>query len=239
MNRIARPFAFLVLASLYSPATAGVILVDFGTASASPTLGGTWNELAVSGSGSVELDDSSGTGSGATLSWTGFGTGIATQGAWGADVLWVDADATADTFHTVGSTSTDSIVTIAGLAPGNYSLDLVASRSQGPAEARVSDYRLNGVFADSIPNGDDFNANTDGYIAQSILTWNSVSLDSSGNLVLTIDEPVSSFGYLTALRISEANPVPEPSTFLLAGCGLLGLLTTHRKRTPNANQCQL
>ena len=142
------------------------------------------------------------------------------QGPWPAgNVDWVDGLATADyTFSTA-----DATVTFIGLTPGApYRFDHVAARSLGAD--RIADYLVNGAFADSTPNGDNFASLADGWDGGNILVWNSVTADSAGQITLAITD-VQNFGYVNASRIQL---VPEPGALSLLGLSFVGLLSVRR-----------
>jgi hypothetical protein len=203
-------------------ANANVILVDYGSAAVAPSLGGTWN--VIGGTVGGPLVDSTGAASGVSLSFGGDGWIAATvdQGPWPAgDLDWVDGDATADyTFNVGGETST---VVFSGLAPGAlYRFDHVAARALGAD--RRADYLVNGAFADSTPNGDDFFSLQDGWTDSDILTWDSVAADGTGNIILTVTD-VQNFGYITASRLEL---IPAPG--VMAALAFAGLTGVRRRR---------
>lgn len=208
---------------LATAAVAQPILVDFGDGAANPTFGGVWNTVDSALSGTA-LVDSAGAATGVVITFGGDGWIDASldQGAWPAgDTDWVAGDSTADyTFNVGGDTST---VTYSGLNPGQaYRFDHVAARALG--SDRIADYLVNGSFADTTPNGDDFASLADGWDGGNILRWDSVIADGSGQITMTVTD-VRGFGYLSASRIEI---VPAPASAVLLGLG--GLVATRRRR---------
>lgn len=208
--------------AMAATSVAQTILVDHGTAAATPTLGGTWNSVNFAQSG-ASLVDTSGAPTGVTITYAGdwLDTSV-DQGPWPAgDTSWVDADATADYVFTVDG----GTVTFSGLIPGApYNFQHVAARSLGAD--RIADYMVNGMFADSTPNGDDFASLGDGWNGGNILVWNSVAADPAGQITLSVTD-VQSFGYVNASRLSL---IPEPATASLVGISLLALGGLRRRR---------
>ena len=97
-------------------------------------------------------------------------------------------------------------MTFGGLTPaGRYRFEHVAARALG--DDRIADYRVNGRFADSTPNGDNFASLADGWAAGHVLVWESVIADSAGTITLSVEE-VRNFGYLSASMLQS---VPEPA----------------------------
>ncbi len=217
---------FMASAFIVMPSSgfASTILVDYGDLAATPTLGGTWNEVATTTTTGMALVDTTGVATGVTLSVTitGSNTFEFNQGAWAlSDVGWIDADATADVFGFNGVSN----VTFTGLAANMlYTIDHLSARNV-PA---ISDYTINGNFADSTPNGDNWNNQADGYLGGNYLTWYNILPDESGQIQLDIF-PNPWFGYLSATRITPAT-IPEPSTITLLGIGLVGLAGAEIRR---------
>jgi hypothetical protein len=220
---------FLTLAWMTAPpaAQAATMLVDFTDAgSSTATLGGTWNPVGLGGAAAGTLQDSGGNALGAVSIGVSFYDNVNANAAvggtpWDGNNDWVDAAAVGKTVSVwaaaIGNTGT---VTISGLKPGaNYQLDYVAARSTDngagpPPLGRTADYAANGLFADSSPDGDDFNAKGDGWIGGSILTWNSVPAGAAGEIVVSAtNQGVSPAPggdgnglYATAMRITGDFP---------------------------------
>jgi len=214
-----RAFAALSLIAMAGMAQGEIILIDYGDAAKAPTLGGTWNTID-SGLSGIGLLDTGGAATGVTANFAGDWLDASVdQGAWpSGNVDWVDASAVADYTFTTG----DASVTFSGLTPGaQYRFDHVAARSLGVD--RAGDYMVNGAFADSSPNGNDL-FSIDAWNNGTILTWNSVTADTAGNITLTVTQ-VQSFAYVSASRIEL---VPAPGAGLALAIG--GLATTRRRR---------
>jgi hypothetical protein len=199
-----------------------IILVDFDNTATNPSQGGTWNTIPTP-TGSTALFSSSGAATGVAISFSGgWSDGVTDQGSWPAgNVSWVDALATNDFFLFTGISATSQTITFSNLTPGvNYRVDWVSARSSSPFSA-VGDYSIFGNFANSTPNGDDFNSIINGWTNGSILRWDSVTPNGSNQIVLTASIPAGfQFAYTNAVRL-EAIAVPEPSTLLIASGSML------------------
>ncbi|TWU06786.1 PEP-CTERM motif protein [Symmachiella macrocystis] len=211
--------AGLVSLGLVSSAQAGMILIDYNDSANAPTFGGTWNTIAAP-SGTTALVDSNNVVTGVSVSFSsGWNDDIFNSPWSNGDTAWIDGDAAADTF--LGGRSSLSI-TFSGLIAGAaYQIDHIGVRraSSGP----VGDYAINGSFGDSTPNGNQYNAISDGFTNGDFITWNSVVASGSGEIVLQLDG--NGFVYATASRITPLDSaVPEPSTFALLGIGGLALV---------------
>lgn len=207
------------------PASADMVLIDFSDLAAAPTLGGTWNQVPDLTSSGLALLNTAGGATGWTLSLslTGGTQFEFDQGPWAnGDVDWIDGDAATDVFGFDGA----STVTFNGLVPnGTYRFDHLAARNF----SATADYIIGGSFGDSTPSGDDFDSQIDGFTNGSFITWNTVTADGSGQLVLDITD-LNTFGYLSASRLTGPTAaVPEPSTAVLLSIALAGMFAVRRR----------
>jgi len=223
-------------------ALAAVVLVDFtDTPNSAATLGGTWNAVGTGGAPVGTLRDSAGnTVAGLSISPDAFfvsnNDNTPVSAAWTPSNGWVDGAAVANSISGwAGTAGVTGTVTISGLTPGaNYQVDYVAARSTDnsggspPYRGRTGDYQVNGVFADSSPDGDDFNAKEDGFLGGNFLTWNSATADAGGQIgVVATNQGVnpapggSGNGlYATALRIEgdfTVSPIGPLATYTFDG----------------------
>ncbi len=234
-----------VLALCVAPAMAvpvgTEILLDFNNFDTAPgTSYGQWNTVASPGSGySLALVDLSGTGTGITLNITddfGGTTNTATNDGWtDVAVPWVDARALDDYFYvrdTGGGTDHNPTaqVVFAGLeSDKTYTFDLIGNRNG--AAPREADYYVNGLDSGN-GNSQGYDAKTDGYDNHVVMTWTAVApvynagsdtwqitLDVQKDLLAADGE----FGYISAGRITVAEPVPEPATLGLLALGGLAI----------------
>ncbi|MEX0776568.1 MAG: PEP-CTERM sorting domain-containing protein [Phycisphaeraceae bacterium] len=208
-----------------------VILVDFNDAGAAATLGGTWNVIAAPNVGPQALVSSANVTEGVTLSSANWAADSSlSQAPWAADQDWLDADATRDYFFFGGVAGPlqTATVTIAGLVEGgSYVVALAASKETASTSVpRIADYKVNGSFADSTPDGQQFDAYNSGFLGENILTWNSATAGPGGVLTITASTTTTSrSAWLNALYISA---VPEPASLALLAAGAV-LLRPRRR----------
>lgn len=221
------------------------MLVDFSNSVAvTPTLGGTWNTLAgppnQTYSNLVNADNTPATGVSMTLS--GFTDFAEDQTGWngGNDLDWVDADATRDYFWVSAQTQSATAgqvgtITISGLPAGSsYEVSYLGVRKTQSTNTRIADITVNGAFTNTDISSQAYDAYKAWNTTPSpILTWTSVALDSSGDIVIKLDprddlyadKSVNVNAWINALRIT---PVPEPSSLGLLALG--GIFTLRRRR---------
>jgi len=201
---------------------AAVIQVDLSANDTSP--GAAWNTIAGDISDAALLDTSE-SATGITLTASGWSSSSNTAnntnqaGAFDA-AFGLAAD---DNFNVGSGTAT---ITLSGIAAGSYIFEIASSRSSAGSGNRLADITVGNNFADTTPNGDDFNANSDGFVDGSLLVWNSITANGADDVVIQITAGSGDFGYINAFTIS---PVPEPSSTALLGlCGIALILRRRR-----------
>lgn len=206
----------------------GTIQIDFNDHAAAPGAG--WNEVDTLGS-AVALSDSLGNATDVTVTITGdLDNSSTNDGQDSADLADPTLEPGARDYFFISGADDDGFIAIEGLDPSQqYLIEVVASRSSAGSISKASDYTANGLFADSSPSGDNFDTFSDGFVNGSVLVWDAVTPNASGQIVLTIDSQTSpqSNGYINALRITT---VPEPATGLLLVLG--GGVLLRRRRVP-------
>ena len=224
-----------VLFTFGNTASANTILVNFGAASSavggngSLDVGGTWNSIVTPNNdlaaGSV-VNSASAVVAGVSINTSNFrSAALANTGSWAGSTPWVDLDAATNTWYYGGTDATPATIIISGLTDLEYKLDFLAIRSSTPASERSADYDVNGSFGDSTPDGDNFNANIDGWNGGNVLGWSSIT-PAGGTISITITKiDGANYGYATALRLTA---IPTPSA--AAGGLALLVITTLRRR---------
>ncbi|MCD8483494.1 MAG: PEP-CTERM sorting domain-containing protein [Verrucomicrobia bacterium] len=209
-------------------ASATVLLFDFGTSAAAPSVGGTWNSIA--------SDQASGTATGFTYATGGAATGISlaydnfqatttNQGNWAhGNKDWVDANATADYFWRGAGTAT---MTLTGLNPSwTYDIELVSAR--GATGNRVATITVGGLTTSEDVSSSGFNSLNDGWNNGSILRWSGVSPDVNGAIGISFTAAGSNSLFINAMQVTA---IPEPSTYAaLFGLLSLGCVLVIRRR---------
>lgn len=136
-----------------------------------------------------------------------------------------------DSVFAATTTETDDglDVLIEGLVPGERYEATIWSFDDGSGGDRRSDWLANGVLVmdDYVFNGS-YDPLSDGVYQFSFLA----DADASGNLLISGREAggTSPNVFIDALTLSRVRPIPEPSTFVLAAVGLLGLGFVVRRR---------
>jgi hypothetical protein len=223
------------------------VLIDFNDIAAAPSFGGTWNTIP-DVAGTTQLVDATGATTNITLSFSSnwvllddFQINPWSHG----NTAWIDGNAAMDTLN-YDPGDPPGTINIAGLAANLvYRIDLLAAKdfSTVPQNA-TADFSIFGSFGDSVPNGDNFNVHTDGLVNGNFMTWNAVTPNANGEILIQVagsssPAPSSMLGTevsaarITCLRpsaagapqeVSCAAAVPEPGTIaLLLAIGLAGM----------------
>jgi hypothetical protein len=177
----------------------------------------------------------------------GFGTGKALGSLidYNNETVWEPSDGAFDrelrsSFNWEHEYSLPSVATILGA-----SLRLVVLDVDDGYTERGDDYYNVRLFLDGVEVAGAFDGVTDGnvghlYPSKEIvfaLAPPYLSLLGDGKLAVSVD-PLGGFGGLDGIMIDYSElqvtaspvPVPEPSTLLLLGSGLAGMITAHRRR---------
>jgi len=177
---------------------ATVIKIDVHNQAAAP--GSEWNTVTTASS--YALDDIYGNPTGISVGIAGSfvktsGDAAAT-GQFAVSAPHLAAGA-ADYFY-IYSPNTGTF-TFSGLDDNKkYAFHVVSSRSSG---SRRCDITVGGSFADTTPNGDDFNPVTDGYTNGRLLVWDQVA-PSGGQIPLAVQGVSGMVGYLNAIQLTES-----------------------------------
>ncbi len=231
-------FAALIVGFSLVPiaAEAAPIYVDFGDSqgSANDLVDGTlvtWNVVpTINPFVPLDLDDLNGHDTGIQISaMTGFDTNYddtLAGGQWNVPgIPWSVGEATHDDF----ASSTGATVVFSNLLSDLYRLKLISSRGDS-AGTRNADYLVNGAYADSggATGSNPFSASIDGWVNKSIMTWQWIAPDVSGQITLQTVPLSGNWSYVNAVELSA---VPEPSSLMLLLLGgLLAGMATWRKR---------
>jgi hypothetical protein len=247
---LANVLAAMLIVPAATVVCAAPILVDFSNAAAAPSFGGAWNTIP-DPTGTTQLVDATGATTSITLSFSDhwIDDSIPLTPWSHGNIAWIDANAAEDRFFNnffdfpgVGS------ISIAGLATNLfYRIDLLAAEGffSVPSLA-TADFSISGSFGNSIPNGDNFNVQTDGLLAGNFITWNAVAPNPNAEIVIQVlgsdtSDPHMLGAVVNAARItclqqhgvigpggftevSCAAGVAEPRTIALLALGLAGML---------------
>lgn len=195
--------SFLPLTSL-AQAWIQIDLNQTGPAAA----GGYWNVISTPTTDVGYLVNTNGTATTATLAIsTGWqdSTFTGAKGAYGSTVFGNAAD---DYFfiRSADNSYTNGTLTVSGLSNGvPYAVQLASSMLDS-TEPRIADFRVNGVFGTSSPDGLNFNSHLDGWVGGNIITWSPV-YPVGGQFVISVVKKSSLPGAtasLNALRIGPA-----------------------------------
>lgn len=219
-------FALLLGVGTASSLFSQVLLFDFNNAGDTPTHGGTWNVLldnAGTFSGFVYADGTAATGISLTLTnWTNSTLDQGNGWNGGNNKDWVDYRAAADYFFNTSGTGT---ITFSGLdqsLPHNISYLGARSTTTG----RDTNVRVNGEFTLNEVDSREYNTFSDGWVDAAILNWTSVTPNSSGEIVITV-ESLNEYRHVNAIRLEI---IPEPSTVALFGGGLIAFTVMRLRR---------
>lgn len=150
-------------------------------------------------------------------------------------------------FHdsSLGTLGSDSATyTFKGLANGIYAVGV--SYSIGGNRATDAPYSIDGgtpILVNQRIQANDMQLfqNSNASINHFFELISTTALVTDGDLQVVLGDSTSGFAIADAVAIrflsAAANPVPEPNTVILAGCGLLGLvglLRLRRRRNPAA-----
>ena len=230
---------------LLSPTIAhGVpVLVDFNDAAPAPSFGGTWNTIPDT-SGTTQLVDATGATTGITLSFSGNWISDDIQVSFWShgNTAWIDGNAAMDHL-TQNFTGPPGTINIVGLATNLvYRIDLLAAQEFSIPQEATADFSIFGSFGDSVPNGDNFNVHTDGLVNGNFITWNAVTPNASGQILIQVagsdtTNPEMLGTAVAAARITCLRPgaagapqevscaasVPEPGTIALLTLACAGI----------------
>lgn len=108
---------------------------------------------------------------------------------------------------------TNGTFTVSGLSNGVPYVVQLASSIVGSSFSRKADFRVNGDFADSSPNGNNFDSDLDGFVGGNIMTWFPV-YPVDGQFIISVvrkDANPEATATLNAIRIGPAGGImPAP-----------------------------
>jgi len=195
------------------------IRIDLATKSSTP---GNWNNISnLTGLTTGLIDFNTGADTGASIDgggspWQSF---FGDDGGAFADQDWLIQPATVDGAG-LQSDLTGSY-TLAGLTGPAYQIELVSART---TFGYLNTFTVEGALADrtylGTPVQTPWNSTTDGLEPSNWLIWDGVVPDG-GSITITDVAGPGTLGILNAIRVYE---IPEPSSVLLLGAGLIALI---------------
>ncbi|WP_309380995.1 hypothetical protein [Cerasicoccus frondis] len=232
--------AGLILASS-TALHASTILIDFGGTEGTFYDAGTdnyWNTVSNTTTTLADLVDTTNTNSGVSLTVTNTFNGANSDGSVsGLPLLPADlnvAAATSDFVYVQGNIpfSGSGSFTLSGLDSNTvYSFTIFGSRNS--TQTRQTEYEAIGAntnYGTLTTSGTNISSSgTQNFNDNTVLTFNDVTPDASGNVVFNLGRTNGDFGYLNLMQITAV--IPEPSTYALAtGLVCIGGVVLHRRR---------
>jgi hypothetical protein len=229
------------------PFTGGTCYVDFnesnGTTGNAAAQDPTRNWHVMNGNGTIanlEVEGNQPTGYSLTVSgFSDSGTYSNPGGNTWTDVApWVVDATSGDYLYLSGTTA--RTVTLSNLDPDNlYTIELVASRySSGNRKGTYVVTDLNGLHdsdnlrPDTTPWSQNFDAYTDGALANELMVWSGLVPDANNEILLTLTCG-GNYAYISGMRLiievpADVVPIPEPAGLSLLGLVMLGLRRRRR-----------
>lgn len=202
-------------------ASAGTILIDFNDAS---TAGFGWNTFHAGNDGTTQgliWDD--GTASGISLTLPTFNdSGNPGWNPGNPLPSWAPASVANDysffnAFFDGGSQTAQFV--FSGLdATSLYTIDIISSRNLN----RDQDFTI--THGGGVEFYDDWNTQTDGWVAGNVLTFSGLTADGANQIVMDLRREGASAAF-NAIRVTST---PEPSTFTFTALGLVILAARRR-----------
>ena len=232
---------------------AAPVLIDFNNEALTPSFGGTWNTIP-DPFGTTQLVDATNAPSTISLSFSPFWTDdpVPLFPPWShGNIAWIDEHAASDTFfYNFFDHPGSGTIRIAGLATNRvYRIDLLEAEDFSLPSVGTADFSIFGSFGNSVPNGDNFNVGTDGFLNGNFMTWNAVAPNATGEILIQVfgsdtSTPHMLGAIVNAARItclqqsaagvpqevSCAASVPEPGTIALLALGFAGLAALRRRK---------
>jgi hypothetical protein len=233
------------------PGHAAPVLIDFNDAGPAASFGGTWNTIP-DPFGTTLLVDASGALTNISLSFSDDWFDDVQISPWShGDTAWIDGNAAMDGLNH-NFQAPPGTINITGLATDLlYRIDLLAAQEFfAPIPESTADFSIFGSFGDSVPNGDNFDVHNDGLLGGKFMTWNAVTPNASGEILIQVagldlppgDPGTQMLGDMasaaritclrrTALGLQEVScaSVPEPGTIALLALVLAGVFVRLRR----------
>lgn len=224
-----RYFAIVTIVLVHFSAHASLIDIRIDLSTQDSSTAGNWNNIS-SLNDTTSLIDFSGDATSASITGTGWSNFSGDDSGSFPDQDWLVQPATKDGAG-VSDGETASF-TLSGLGAGTFQIDLVSARS-------FFDYQnfftIDGSTATrtylGTPVQNPWGSTSNGLTPGNWLIWDNVSSGSDITIQLTADS--SSLGMLNAIRILEVESieVSTPTSIVLFGLGLAGILLSRRKKS--------